>query len=423
MAKRDVLDGRTFVILGGGAAGYMAAQTLREDGFTGRVVMITRVIRLPYDRPNLSKDYLAGHADPEWMPLRPDDFFDEYAIDVFRGKEATSIDFAGKTITLNDDATFPFDSLLIATGGVPRELPFQSDITYENVFLLRSFSDSDAVIAAAEKGKRAIVIGASFVGMETAASLNTRGCEVTVVAPDEVPFQKILGTEIGKQFKDIHERKGVRFKLGASVAGFDGDEKVEAVFLEDGERLEADFVVVGVGVRPATDFIKGVELHKDGGVITNEYLEIADRVYAAGDIAHFPDPRTGELTRIEHWRTALQQGRTAAHNMAGNRTAYTAVPFFWTMQFGKSLRYVGHVKNWDKIIFQGDVDKQDFLAFSVKNNRIRAVAGMNRDRDMAAWEESIRNDRIPSPDQLSVGRAKPLNNSKDSSSSSALKLL
>jgi NADPH-dependent 2,4-dienoyl-CoA reductase/sulfur reductase-like enzyme len=306
---------------------------------------------------------------------------------------------------------------------VPRELPFQSDITYENVFLLRSFSDSDAIIAAAEKGKRAIVIGASFVGMETAASLNTRGCEVTVVAPDEVPFQKILGTEIGKQFKDIHERKGVRFKLGASVAGFDGDEKVEAVFLEDGERLEADFVVVGVGVRPATDFIKGVELHKDGGVITNEYLEIADRVYAAGDIAHFPDPRTGELTRIEHWRTALQQGRTAAHNMAGNRTAYTAVPFFWTMQFGKSLRYVGHVKNWDKIIFQGDVDKQDFLAFYVKNNRILAVAGMNRDRDMAAWEERIRNDRIPSPDQLSVGRAKPLNNSKDSSSSSALKLL
>ena len=405
MAKRDVLDGRTFVILGGGAAGYMAAQTLREDGFAGRIVMITRESRLPYDRPNLSKDYLAGQADPEWMPLRPDDFFDENGIEVLREKEATNIDAAGKTITLNAGENLQYDSLLIATGGMPRKLPFQSTNTQKNVFLLRSFSDCDAILTAAEKGKRAIVIGASFIGMETAASLKTRGCEVTVVAPDEVPFQKVLGTEIGRLFKDIHERKGVRFKSGASVASFEGSEKVEAVLLEDGERIEADFVVVGVGVKPATEFLHGVELHKDGGVITNEYLEIADRVYAAGDIAHFPDPRTGEMTRIEHWRTALQQGRTAAHNMAGNRTAYTAVPFFWTKQFGKSLRYVGHVKNWDKILFQGDVDKLDFLAFYVKDNRILAVAGMNRDRDMAIWEERIRNNRIPSPDQLSEGRA------------------
>jgi len=423
MTKRDVLDERTFVILGGGAAGYMAAQTLREDGFAGRVVMITRESRLPYDRPNLSKDYLAGHADPEWMPLRPDDFFDEYAIEVLREIEATNIDAAGKTITLNDGENLHYDSLLIATGGTPRELPFQSDNTRKNVFLLRSFSDSDAIIGAAEKGKRAIVIGASFIGMETAASLKARGCEVTVVAPDVVPFQKILGTEIGRLFKDIHERKGVRFRLGARVASFDGSEKVKAVLLEDGERLEADFVVVGVGVEPATDFLQGVELHKDGGVITNKYLEIGDSLYAAGDIAHFPDPRTGELTRIEHWRTALQQGRTAAHNMAGNRTAYTAVPFFWTMQFGKSLRYVGHAKDWDKIIFQGDLDKHDFLAFYVKDNRILAVAGMNRDRDMAIWEERIRNNRILSPDQLSDGPAELQNNSIDSSSFSALRLL
>ncbi|HMJ08385.1 MAG TPA: FAD-dependent oxidoreductase [Pyrinomonadaceae bacterium] len=423
MAKRDVLDKRTFVILGGGAAGYMAAQTLREDGVTGRVVMITRESHLPYDRPNLSKDYLSGHADPEWMPLRPDDFFDEYAIEVLREKEATSINAAGKIITLNDGEDLQYDSLLIATGGMPRKLPFQSDDTFKNVFLLRSFSDSDAIIAAAEKEKRAIVIGASFIGMETAASLKTRGCEVTVIAPDEVPFQKTLGTEIGKLFKDIHERKGVRFRLGATVTSFEGSENVEAILLDDGERLEADLVVVGVGVKPATDFLQGVELHKDGGVITNKYLEIGDSLYAAGDIVHFPDSRTGEMTRIEHWRTALQQGRTAAHNMAGNRTPFIAVPFFWTMQFGKSLRYVGNVKNWDKIVFQGDVDKQDFLAFYVKDNRILAVAGMNRDRDMAIWEERIRNNGIPSSDQLSDGPAEFQNNSIDSSSFSALRLL
>ena len=423
MANRDLQDKRAFVILGGGAAGYMAAQTLREDGFAGRLVMITRESRLPYDRPNLSKEYLSGHADPEWMPLRPEEFFEEHGIEVLREKEAIGVDAADKTITFSDGEKLQYDSLLIATGGTPRKLPFQSDIAYKNAFLLRSLSDSDAIIAAAHKGKRAIVIGASFIGMETAASLRTRGCEVTVVTPDDVPFQRILGTEIGRMFKDIHEQKGVRFKLGATVAGFQGDGKVEAVLLENGERLETDLVVVGVGVRPATDFIQGVESHKDGGIITNEYLEIADHLYAAGDIAHFPDPRTGELTRIEHWRTALQQGRTAAHNMVGNRTAYTAVPFFWTMQFGKSLRYVGHVKDWDKILFQGDADKHDFLAFYVKDNRILAVAGMNRDRDMAIWEERIRNDQIPSPDQLSDGRVQPLKGSTDSSSFSAYKLL
>jgi NADPH-dependent 2,4-dienoyl-CoA reductase/sulfur reductase-like enzyme len=312
---------------------------------------------------------------------------------------------------------------LIATGGKPRKLPFQSDGERKNVLVLRSFSDCDAILAAAENGNRAVVIGASFIGMEAAASLKTRGCEVTVVAPEEVPFQKILGTEIGRLFKDIHKQKGVRFRLGASVAGVEGGEKVEAVLLEDGERLDADFVIVGVGVRPATDFLHGIELHKDGGVITNEYLEIGDNLYAAGDIAHFPDPRTGELTRIEHWRTAMQQGRTAAHNMAGIRTAYTAVPFFWTKQFGKSLRYVGHVKEWDRIIFQGDVAKQDFLAFYVKDHRILAVAGMNRDRDLAIWEEGIRNHRIPSPDQLSAEPAESLNNPASSSSTSAHGLL
>lgn len=423
MAKRDVLDKRTFFILGAGAAGYMAAQTLREDGFAGRIVMITRESRLPYDRPNLSKDYLAGNADPAWMPLRPDDFFDDYAIEVLREREVTNVDAAGKTITLNDGENLEYDALLIATGGMPRKLPFQSDNTQKNVFLLRSFADCDAILAAAEKGKRAIVIGASFIGMETAASLKTRGCAVTVVAPDEVPFQKILGTEIGRLFKDIHEKKGVSFRLGASVANFEGNEKIEAVLLEDGERLEADIVVVGVGVKPATDFLQGLELHKDGGVIANKYLEIGESLYAAGDITHFPDPRTGEMTRIEHWRTAMQQGRTAAHNMAGKRTEYTAVPFFWTKQFGKSLRYVGHVKNWDEIIFHGEVNNQDFLAFYVKDNRILAVAGMNRDRDMAIWEERIRNNRIPSPDRLSKGWVESWNSSKDSSSFSAQSLL
>ena len=422
MEKRDKADTRTFVILGGGAAGYMSAQTLREDGFAGRLVMITREDRLPYDRPNLSKEYLQGHAEPEWMPLRSKDFYAESDLELMRDKEVVSIDTAKKTIEFSDGGTLDYDSLLIATGGVPRTLPFQSE-KQTNVFLLRSFSDSDAIIAAAEKGKRAIVIGASFIGMETASSLKMRGCEVTVVSPDKVPFIKILGEEIGRLFQKIHEQNGVKFKLDTHVTGFEGDRSVNAVVLNDDERLEADLVIVGVGVKPATDFLSDIDLNKDGGVIADDHLCVAPDVYAAGDIVHFPDLRTNELTRIEHWRTALQQGRTAAHNMAGKPTKYTAVPFFWTMQFNTSLRYVGHVKDWDKIIFQGDVEKQDFLAFYVKDNRILAVAGMNRDRDMAIWEERIRNNRIPSPDQLSEGRAEALKNSTDSSGFSAYKLL
>ena len=402
MTKRDTKDERLFVIVGGGAAGYAAVQTLRADGFRGRVVLITRENHLPYDRPNLSKEYLQGKAEPAWLPLRPDDFFADHDIEVMRGREIERVDAAQKTVTFVDGEMLLCDALLVATGGQPRKLAFQSG-EQENVFLLRSYADSDEIIAAAEKEKRAVVIGASFIGMEVASSLIKRGCEVTVVAPD-VPFKKILGAEIGKLFQNVHEKNGVKFRLGASVAGFGGAKKVTAVVLETGEQLDVDLVVVGVGVRPATDFLAGIELHEDGGVIVDEHMRAADGVYAAGDIAHFPHPLTGERQRIEHWRTALQQGRIAAHNMAGKEIAYDGVPFFWTRQFNASLLYVGHAASWDEIIYQGDVPAQNFLAFYVKNNRVTAVAGMKRDKEMAAAEELIRFDQMPTPDQVRGGR-------------------
>ncbi|HKQ74913.1 MAG TPA: FAD-dependent oxidoreductase [Blastocatellia bacterium] len=400
MAPRDAgQDERVFVILGGGAAGYMAAQTLREEDFRGRVLMVTREDRLPYDRPNLSKDYLHGHAEPEWMPLRSDEFFNEHGIEVLRESEATRVDAKAKTITFKDGEQLAYDALLVATGGEPRTLPI-AGADLKNVLTLRSFSDSDAIIAAAEQAKRAVVIGASFIGLEAASSLKTRGLEVTVVAPEQTPFEITLGGEIGALFKKIHEDNGVRFRLGAKVARFTGDGEVEAVELESGEKIDADLVVVGVGVKPATHFLEGVELSKDGGVVVDEHLRAADGLYAAGDIAQFPSSPTGERQRIEHWRTALQQGRIAARNMAGRSVPYTAVPFFWTRQFDAGLLYVGHSTSWDEIIFQGDVPAQNFLAFYVKGNRVRAVAGMNRDQDMAAVEGLMRDDRMPTPDQL-----------------------
>jgi NADPH-dependent 2,4-dienoyl-CoA reductase/sulfur reductase-like enzyme/nitrite reductase/ring-hydroxylating ferredoxin subunit len=392
-------DDRLFVILGGGAAGYAAAQALREDGFHGRVLMLTREDRLPYDRPNLSKEYLQGHAEPEWMPLRPAEFFAEHGIEVLSGKEVTRVEAFSKTITFSDGTTLTYDKLLVATGGAPRQLNLPGS-NLNNIFVLRSFADTDAIIEAAQKASRVVVIGASFIGMEAAASLIERKLPVTIIAPDSVPFAKTLGPEIGAMFQRLHESHGVTFKLGTGVVKFEGEGTVEAIILNTGERLEADLVIVGVGVQPATSFLEGVSLHADGSVIVDSHLRAADELYAAGDIARFPDPRTGEPARIEHWRTAEQQGRVAAHNMAGKAVSYDSVPFFWTRQFDAGLLYVGHVARWDEIIYHGDVAARDFLAFYVKENRVLAVAGMNRDQDMAAVEELMRLDRMPEPAQF-----------------------
>jgi NADPH-dependent 2,4-dienoyl-CoA reductase/sulfur reductase-like enzyme/nitrite reductase/ring-hydroxylating ferredoxin subunit len=395
-------DDRIFAIIGGGAAGYAAAQTLREDDFKGRIVMITPEDRLPYDRPNLSKDYLQGNAEPEWMPLRPDDFFESHGIEVMRGKKVKRVTADTKMLELDGGEFLEYDRLLIATGGIARTLDLPG-ADLGNIFVLRSFDSADAIIAAAEDAKSVAVIGASFIGMEAAFSLRTRGKNVTVIAPDKVPFEKTFGTEIGEMFQKLHETNGVKFRLGSSVKGFEGDRTVNKVLLESGDGVEADLVIVGVGVRPATAFLDGFDLHKDGGVIADRYLSIGNDIYAAGDIVHFPDARTGEQTRIEHWRSALQQGRIAAHNMADKPTVITAVPFFWTTQFDATLNYVGHAKGWDEIIVQGNIAEHDFLAFYVKSGRVTAVAGMNRDRDLAYIEELIRLDRMPNPQKLKDG--------------------
>lgn len=400
MAKRESSkDKRTFVILGGGAAGYMAAQTLREDGFGGQVLMITREGRAPYDRPNLSKDYLFGEADPEWMPLRRDDFFTEHGIEIIYEREAAGVDVAGKTITLNNGDDISFDRLLVATGGLPRTLNVPGS-SLMNILALRSFDSADCIIAAAKGATEVAIVGASFIGMEAAASLRKRGLNVTIIAPDTVPFEKTLGPEIGALFQRIHESNGVTFRLSNHVTQFEGSENVSGVVLDSGVRLDADLVIVGVGVIPGTDFLSNISLGPDGAVITDSHLRIDTNVYAAGDIVRFPDVRGGESVRIEHGRTALQQGRAAAHNMAGIETVYDSVPFFWTTQFDATLNYVGHAATWDEIIIKGDLNRRDFLAFYVKGERILAAAGMNRDRELAYLEGLFAIDKLPSIDVI-----------------------
>ncbi len=403
MAKQNTaVDPRTFVILGTGAAGLAAAETLRQDGFQGRVVMITQEDRLPYDRPDLSKGYLEGANPQEGLWLRPQEFFVEHDLEILLGKKVTRVEAAAKSLTFADGATMKYDALLLATGGTASRLEIPgADLA--KVFTLRSMDDAAAIIAAARKGANAVILGASFIGMETAGSLSKRGLKVTVTSPGPVPFQRTLGPEIGRMWQQVLEENGVSFRLGAKVARLEGQGRVQAVVLDNGDRLPADLVIAGVGVKPATEMLQGVPLNPDGSVTVDQYLQVAPDLYAAGDIARFPDWRTGEAIRIEHWRLAMQHGRVAAHNMAGKKKAFRDVPFFWTERLDVSFQYVGHASSWDEIIYQGDPASRDFLAFYVSGKRVLAVAGCQHDREMTAITELMRLDRLPSPEELRRG--------------------
>ena len=395
-------DGRTFVVLGAGAAGATAAEALREAGYEGRVVMVTKEDELPYDRTWLSKDYLIGKVETKDLPLRTSEFYQGRDIDVLLNKRAVRVEPASKTITFADGDSLNYDALLLATGGKVNQLPIDGK-DLKNVFTLRSFQDTEQILAAAEESKKAVVIGSSFIGMEAAAGLTARGVKVTVVSPESVPFEKILGEEIGRVFQAVHEENGVSFCLGKKANQFEGEEQVKTVILDNDERIETDMVVVGIGVKPATDFLEGIELQEDQSVLVDEYLQAADGLYAAGDIARYPDLREGGTARIEHWRVAAEQGRIAAFNMAGRNVKYWDVPVFWTMQLKFPLRYVGHADEWDEIIFDGDLKEREFIAFYIKNGKAVAAAASSRDTEMAAVYELMRLDKMPSAQELGNG--------------------
>jgi NADPH-dependent 2,4-dienoyl-CoA reductase/sulfur reductase-like enzyme/nitrite reductase/ring-hydroxylating ferredoxin subunit len=400
MTKKDIeSDKRIFIILGGGAAGNAAAQALREAGFKGNIVMITQENRLPYDRPNLSKAYLSGEAPAEWMPLRSEDFYKECGIEVLLNKKVKEVNISNKEIITVDNEKFIYDKLLIATGGTPRKLNVPGS-ELKNIFYLRSFNDSDNLIQAAKAGAKVVVIGSSFIGMETASGLHERKLDVTVISPENIPFENVFGEEIGMLFKKAHEEHGIKFKLSSKISKFEGKDKVETVVLENGERIKTDFAVVGIGVKPATDFIKGIDLQKDGSIKVNEFFQVNDSVYAVGDIAQFPDSHSGQSIRIEHWGTAEQQGRVAGFNMTGRPTQFNSSFFFWTEQAGINLKYVGYAKEWDSIYTRGDISSKEFISFFIKNGKVIAAAGNNRDKEIAAVDCLMRKGKVLSEDKL-----------------------
>ena len=365
------------VIVGGGAAGLAAADMLRRERYEGPIVMVSADDDPPVDRPNLSKDYLAGEAQDDWIPLWPAETYAQRHVDLLLRTRASSIDPDSRTVLLEDGSRRDFGALLIATGADPVRLQIPGADSMQ-VFYLRSFADSRAIVERARTAKHAVVVGASFIGLEVAASLRTRGVDVDVVAPDRVPLERVMGPEVGRFVQSVHESHGVVFHLGETVTAIAG----RTVTLSGGATVDADFLVMGVGVRPATAIAERAGLALDRGIAVNEFLETSrPGIFAAGDVARWPDPHTGERIRVEHWVVAERQGQVAARNMLGRRERFDAVPFFWSQHYDVTIRYVGHAEQWDSVTIDGSLDARDAAVSFMRAGRKLAVATVSRDRE------------------------------------------
>jgi NADPH-dependent 2,4-dienoyl-CoA reductase/sulfur reductase-like enzyme len=373
------------VMVGGGAAADACAEMLRRKGYAGRITMVARDDEpQTVDRPNLSKDYLDGSAPEAWVPIRSPEWYAEQRILLWSKTEVTKVDVAGKEVHCSDGRTLQYGALLLATGATPIRLQIPgADLPH--VLTLRSLEDSRAIIARA-KGS-VVVLGASFIGLEAAASMKKRGLEVAVVAPEAVPLERVMGLQLGKFIKALHEEKGVKFHLGRKPASI-GEKEVK---LDDGTVVPADVVVMGVGVRPNTALAEAAGLKVDKGVVVDACLRTsAPNVYAAGDIARFPFAAAS--ARIEHWVVAQRQGQAVARNMLGGGEPFRAVPFFWSQHYDVPVNYVGNSEGFDAVTVSGSIEKRDCLVAYKKGGKVVAVASIYRDRDSLLAEDALQRD-------------------------------
>jgi NADPH-dependent 2,4-dienoyl-CoA reductase/sulfur reductase-like enzyme/nitrite reductase/ring-hydroxylating ferredoxin subunit len=383
---------KSVVIIGGGAAGNACAEMLRREGYRGPITVIEQDPDAPYDRPNLSKDYLAGNAPEEWLPLHPKEFYAAQRIEIVSGVDATRIDAQSKTVQLSDGTSREYGSLLIATGATPIRLDVPGG---DRISYLRTLRDCRAIIERLSAAKTAVVIGASFIGLEVAASLVARGLKVSVAALEALPLERVLGAELGRLVMNVHEQKGVVFRLNRKVTGV--DEK--SVILDDGSRLDADIVVAGIGVRPNLQLAESAGLTIDNGLAVDEFLETSAKdIFAAGDVARWPDAYSDRRLRVEHWVVAERQGQVVARNMLGGRDRFDDIPFFWSAHYDQlSIRYIGHADHWDETRIEGDVTKMDCAVSFMLGGTRRAVATINRDRENLVAEVEFETELLLRP--------------------------
>jgi len=397
---------RTFVIVGASLAGAKAAETLRAEGFEERVVLIGAEDERPYERPPLSKDYLRGEADRETVYVHPEGFYTEHDIELRLGRTAVSLNTAAGELALDNGEQLSYDRLLLTLGAEPRRLPIPGG-ELDGVLYLRNVADCDALRDRLDRGGAVVVIGAGWIGAEVAASARQRGLQVTVLDPLTVPLERVLGTEVGAVYRDIHLDQGVRMLLGTSVEAFEGATAVERVRTTDGRTLECDFVVVGVGVQPRTGLAAQAGLAVDNGVLVDEHLQAsAPGVFAAGDVANAHHPFYGERIRVEHWANALHQGPVAARAMLGEPDVYDRLPYFFSDQYDVGMEYAGFARTWDRVVFRGDPATREFIAFWLLEDRV--VAGMNVNvwdvidpiRRLIRERISVEDRRLADPDVL-----------------------
>ena len=366
----------TFVIVGAGLAGAKAAETLRAEGFDGRLLLLGEEAERPYERPPLSKGYLRGETDRDSLYVHPEGFYAAHGIELRPSSPVGAIDPGSRQVELVSGERISYERLLLATGAAPRRLPLPgADLA--GVQYLRTRSDADALAAAAAHAEHVVVVGTGWIGSEAAASLRQLGREVTLVGPDTAPLVRVLGPEVGGVYRDLHADHGVRLALGTRVAAFRGHGRVEAVVTSDGRTIEGDLVLVGAGAVPRTELAEAAGLPVRNGILVNEQLEVvgAAGVYAAGDVAAAWHPRYQRYLHVEHWANARNQGPAAARNMLGRSLPYARLPYFYSDQYDLSMEYSGLATTWDRVVVRGDLAARTFIAFWLKDQRV--IAGMN----------------------------------------------
>jgi NADPH-dependent 2,4-dienoyl-CoA reductase/sulfur reductase-like enzyme/nitrite reductase/ring-hydroxylating ferredoxin subunit len=363
------------IIVGAGAAGNACAETLHRSGYAGPITLAGAEGTVPVDRPNLSKDYLAGNAPEEWIPLRDDAYYTRTGITLRAAARVEAVDAQARRVRFAGGEGLEYGALVLATGAQPVRLPVPG-ADGPSVVTLRTLADSRNIIARAAGAKRAVVVGAGFIGLEVAASLRARGLEVHVVAKDKLLHERVLGPALGSLIRRVHEEHGVVFHLGATLARIDG----AAVVLANGDRIEGDFVVMGVGVGPDVDLARAAGLAVDRGIVVDDELRTsAPGIWAAGDVARWPDARTGEKIRVEHWVVAERMGQIAARNVLGGGVKCDLVPFFWSAHYDLVVNYVGHAESWDRIDVSGRIDDKDVAVAYRRGKKTLAVATVGRD--------------------------------------------